>query len=216
MPAPDDPAACLAPGSAASCGLSPSHLPPTPNLSGRIHPRDGRGRGKFAARFGSFIAVCKSEGRCTRSDTRASATWPGDWSLSRQRSWDFRPFAALLPPGGWSRLRDPQPTCRFSNRRAAVLGSGSGARNLSSKRHADQGRSAAASGFSAGQAVHGHALAGRCCPGLFLFQVFGRTFARRPGLVTWAGRRSVGFCFQSLPLVSLVGDFASPALQRIT
>jgi hypothetical protein len=45
--------------------------------------------------------------------------------------------------------------------------------------------------------------------GFFLFQVFRRTVARRPGLDTWAGHRSVGFCFQSLPLMSLVDDFVT-------
>lgn len=145
---------------------------------------------------------------------RAYATWPGNWSFSRQRSWDFDPSqpcsGQTVDCVSATAAHMPfleRPRCRFGQWIEAPRTIGKGARRSRAIRR----------GFwvfrLASRACHG--LAGRCCLGLLLFQVFGRTVARRPGLVTLAGHRPVGFCFQSLTLVSLIGVLAPSALQRI-
>lgn len=135
-------------------------LAATPSLSGRIHPRDSRGRGTLAPAE-SFIAACKV--RAVYQIRYRLRSLAGRWSFSRQRSWDFWLFAALLSPDGWLAFPRPQPTCRSSKDRAAVLGSGSRRKSYQKEGRFDQGSFAAASRFSAWQAVPGLDLASRCC-----------------------------------------------------
>lgn len=108
----------------------------------------------------------------------------------------------------------PQPTCRSSNNRAAVLGSGSKRQELSENGRVDQRPFAAASGFSAWQAVPANDMAGQCCHGVLLFQVFGRTCA--PAGSRHLGRPPARGVLLPVPNArELDRRFSPPALQRI-